>query len=948
MAFADQFSGTSLGTQWTFEAGTPATTLTVEDGECRIVAKPGASYEAPSQTSDTDTSFGIAQDSTSAGIDGDFDIAVQAPTSLRSWTDFGWGIAFYGAVPSSDHVVVEQRVRDGNEANPVVQRILSRVGGTLTTHVDDVPYQPTGNASRRELGFIRVDRSIDTWTIQGSWDGNSWESLASFTADFTIDKVKVFGSVFNRELGATLRVSETYDVTGDDLRASAGTLTGETTWSTDFTSGIPSWLEDRSTNGGTATVVSNILELSKTTADKSSAMVAHTERVSDVDLLVKFRINTSEVNGNDSQFLVFGIGGQYQTDQFSIDRSHIIEVGEALESIPLRVHLRNRNDDFNAIYDFGPIATPTQWANDQWQWVRFQRIGDRIRYRGWADGNPEPSTWDHDEHSELWEDPGRPWIVWASNGSETAATTLLVDEVTVKGVEVEEVEPTGVEAIPGLIGRWRGDSLDGVTDAADVEGWEDISPIGQNSLWRDSSDAPTYELAEIGGENAIRFSALGAQRIRNTLDFGPWIDLSATTMVAVLKLASTSGTQVVLDGDDIGTDGRNAVFVASGNWQYFAGTVVDSLDAADLNSHVVTTIFAETRTSSEQFLDGTSIATGDPGAQILKSIFVGSEDNGANPADAFIAEIFLFNRELTASDRTILHSYVQDRYGITVSDYSAFADAQTAIVGVSADDVQAAVEQPAQAEAASLSVVGQDATVTSSTGASANAALVSVSAQDATVAVSESVTADAGNAALTVAALDPAITASGSALAQTANLSVAAESPPKNAIAQPGEIALVADDASVSTTAEPKTDATPTVAALGLAALNATITVSGEQISANAQVALLSLIAEPATVVEVAPGEVRYNFFPPTVEEHLAHLQHHDFLKKLTWPKGISVVRSGDTFINTRYVIPDPGGPEDELTEGVDYFVGGHRYVISEDVALELIDAGYEPEPIEA
>lgn len=912
MAFADSFSGTSLGTQWTFEAGTPATTLTVADGECRIVAKTGASYEAPTQTSDADTSFGITQSATDAGITGDFDIAVQAPTSLRSWTDIGWGIAFYGATKTSDHVVLGQRTVDGNAANSTAVRILSRVASTLTTHVDDV-------ARDEEYSFIRVTRAGSTWTIYGSWNGAAWTSLASFSAAITVDAVKVYGVVLARQLGTTLRISETYDVTGTDLRAPVDTLSGATTWTTDFTSGVPSWLEDRSTNGGSATVVSNILELSKTTADKSSAFVAHNVRVSDVDLLVKFRLNTDQL-GSPNQFLVFGIGGQHQSDQYSYDKSYIIEADEDFNNVlPLRVHLRNRNNNFNAPYDFGPAASPAGWGNDQWQWVRFQRIGNRIRYRGWADGSVEPSTWDFDAHNELWETPGQAWITWSQNSTGTASTTALVDQVTIQGVEVAESPPGGVDAIPGMIGRWRADSLDGLADLADVEGWADISSAEQRSLWRQSTDAPTYELAEIGGKNTVRFSALGAQRLANNLNFPPWIDRSAVTMVAVCKLAVATGTQVILDGHDVTAPaGRNALFVSAGTWRYFAGAVVDSADATNLNSHVVTTTFATTRTNSAQYLDGTQIGAGDPGAQILKTLYVGSEDTGDNPANIFIAEILLFNRELTTSDRTTLHSYVQDRYGITVSDYTDF-------------------------KLAGVGFAAQDATVTSSADISANTALLGVSALDATVQVSGNETADALTADLSVAAQDATISTSPKVQAEVATISFEVGDTDKRAIAQEATINFGANDASISITADPKTNVTPTTASVGVAALNATVTIS-EQITADAFVATVSVSANDATVTFIDPAPATYSFFPPVVTEHLAHLQDDPFLQKITWEKGVSVVRKGSTFVDTRHVVPDPGGPEDELTEGEDYFVGGHRYSgIPESVALELIAAGYEP-----
>lgn len=89
-----------------------------------------------------------------------------------------------------------------------------------------------------------------------------------------------------------------------------------------------------------------------------------------------------------------------------------------------------------------------------------------------------------------------------------------------------------------------------------------------------------------------------------------------------------------------------------------------------------------------------------------------------------------------------------------------------------------------------------------------------------------------------------------------------------------------------------------------------------------------------------------YTFFPPSVEEHYPSSLVGDdgfapFRARFTWPQGISVVRGSGGFVNARFFLPDP-----QWVEGVDYFVGGHHYTISDTVAAELIAAGYQPEPV--
>ena len=81
------------------------------------------------------------------------------------------------------------------------------------------------------------------------------------------------------------------------------------------------------------------------------------------------------------------------------------------------------------------------------------------------------------------------------------------------------------------------------------------------------------------------------------------------------------------------------------------------------------------------------------------------------------------------------------------------------------------------------------------------------------------------------------------------------------------------------------------------------------------------------------------HFFPPVVEEHLPEpwTHGHPFLRKLRYFQGISVVNENGLFVNQRYVVPEEGD-----VEGVDYFVGGHHYTVSDQVAALLTASGYE------
>lgn len=75
-------------------------------------------------------------------------------------------------------------------------------------------------------------------------------------------------------------------------------------------------------------------------------------------------------------------------------------------------------------------------------------------------------------------------------------------------------------------------------------------------------------------------------------------------------------------------------------------------------------------------------------------------------------------------------------------------------------------------------------------------------------------------------------------------------------------------------------------------------------------------------------------FTPPTRNEGSSDF----FFGRYSIPVGQTVVRTGGTFSTTPY--PWLGDIAD-LTEGVDYFLGGRSYVVSDATADELIAAGY-------
>lgn len=78
-------------------------------------------------------------------------------------------------------------------------------------------------------------------------------------------------------------------------------------------------------------------------------------------------------------------------------------------------------------------------------------------------------------------------------------------------------------------------------------------------------------------------------------------------------------------------------------------------------------------------------------------------------------------------------------------------------------------------------------------------------------------------------------------------------------------------------------------------------------------------------------------FEPPTYELHISQASTHGARMKID--QGISIVRIGGVLRLVRS--PSPTQLEAAGTEGVDYFIGGHRYQVSGDVLAELQLGGF-------
>lgn len=210
--------------------------------------------------------------------------------------------------------------------------------------------------------------------------------------------------------------------------------------------------------------------------------------------------------------------------------------------------------------------------------------------------------------------------------------------------------------IPSLVNRWRADSV-AQTNGTAVSSW--VSLTGGVSLAQATGTAqPSYIVSGINSLPVVRFN-------------GTSDNMSATitaraqphTVALVLKAAVATGT---LEPIDIG----NPQILTSGTaWAQWEGTA--NITGGTFNTSATVLTAVGNGASSVLYQNGASVATGNPGTAASSTVALVGSTSGSRWFNGDIAEVLWFSSGLSAGDRATVHTYVQDRYGITVSDYIA-------------------------------------------------------------------------------------------------------------------------------------------------------------------------------------------------------------------------------------------------------------------------------------
>lgn len=238
-------------------------------------------------------------------------------------------------------------------------------------------------------------------------------------------------------------------------------------------------------------------------------------------------------------------------------------------------------------------------------------------------------------------------------------------------VTAQVASPYNPGSISGMNFWYKADSLS-QADSSAVASWSDSSGVGHTATQGTGSQQPTFKKNQLNGLPALAFVRTSTQFLASgapaSYISGPgftlFVVMNPTTVSTLQNLLGPSGT----NGIQFAINGVGKPQTSKQN----VGTISVATSAISAATWtIVTTDYANAGTSvGHHFTNGAS--NGGLSSSTLGSGATTTQLGAASAAGGFggsIAEIIAFNRVLTSTERATVHSYLQDRYGISVSDF---------------------------------------------------------------------------------------------------------------------------------------------------------------------------------------------------------------------------------------------------------------------------------------
>lgn len=189
--------------------------------------------------------------------------------------------------------------------------------------------------------------------------------------------------------------------------------------------------------------------------------------------------------------------------------------------------------------------------------------------------------------------------------------------------------------------------------------WDDLSGAGHHVTSHDANQATTG-LQTINGRNALDLCPGNAQGNCASIYTGALTQAQPVTMLVVCKLNTAPAALLEV----VANNSNNAALITNtGSWAWYAGSVVASATAVDLNAHVFGAIFNNAGTS-QLFLDGALISSTSPGAAGFSATTIRfGINNSPNGWYGLLGEAHFFSSALTGGQYAAQTAYLKAKWG---------------------------------------------------------------------------------------------------------------------------------------------------------------------------------------------------------------------------------------------------------------------------------------------
>lgn len=253
-------------------------------------------------------------------------------------------------------------------------------------------------------------------------------------------------------------------------------------------------------------------------------------------------------------------------------------------------------------------------------------------------------------------------------------TSMTSNVVTFTGVDLDEAQfmvlGTDVDAAPGDLAAnlvlWLKAGV-GVTGTTNASAWADQSDSNENATQGTGGSQPTITANAVNFNQALSFDGGDFLSLGNIMDYTP-----GTDDWSFFCVFNTNGTGSLLARGGGTTANRQYQYlVTGGNYaQITGGTREDGGITATGAWNMTSALVNGTDDDVDSWLNGTvDINNGAIGTNTeTENVIIGARTNGTGFLfTGDISEIIMYDKELSASERESLETYLAIKYGITQS-----------------------------------------------------------------------------------------------------------------------------------------------------------------------------------------------------------------------------------------------------------------------------------------